>query len=526
MVTGPQNMPVFSDTQHHARGQARHHRLPQDHRRAGANPGGFALGNLGPVTEGLFVWIFGLGVLIGCAVWLGSKRPEPAHASTTRTRRQDRTPMNEQAPTPAARRRTARRTAPRVRLDRATSGDGGIPERFANPGLPPHVAPDGRHRREGRQARRDAGRHAVRRSRCSARWSSSCRYFAIDLDEHDLRPRHRRRPAPPTSLLGLALGARPARHRRRRGPLGQDPDARREIVEERHPLAAPTRPASGAVAELTAGAEESGIGRRPLIRNTLLGALGLFALPLVVPLRDLGPLPQATALLATTPRGRQGHAPASRDPEHTPIKADGRHDRLGVPRACPRALDELDEHVLEEKAKAAVLLMRLDPDDIKSPEAARLGLRRHRRLLQDLHPRRLPGRPVRAADAPPAVPVPPVDLRRDAGLQGHLRPGRSARCRSCRSPSTPRATSSPPQPSTNPSARASGSVAMSTTAPHRPPTPARRRSPPRTPAAGRNVGGVAGWVDERTGAAKPIGYLLKKVFPDHWSFMLGEIALY
>ena len=37
------------------------------------NPGGLTLGNLGPVTEGLFVWIFGLGALIGCAVWLGAK---------------------------------------------------------------------------------------------------------------------------------------------------------------------------------------------------------------------------------------------------------------------------------------------------------------------------------------------------------------------------------------------------------------------------------------------------------------------
>ena len=42
----------------------------------------------------------------------------------------------------------------------------------------------------------------------------------------------------------------------------------------------------------------------------------------------------------------------------------------------------------------------------------------------------------------------------------------------------------------------------------------------------RTVGGVAGWVDDRTGAAKPFGYLMKKVFPDHWSFMLGEIAMY
>jgi hypothetical protein len=40
------------------------------------------------------------------------------------------------------------------------------------------------------------------------------------------------------------------------------------------------------------------------------------------------------------------------------------------------------------------------------------------------------------------------------------------------------------------------------------------------------AGGVAGWVDERTGLAKGVGYLMKKVFPDHWSFMLGEIAMY
>ncbi|MFQ6170553.1 cytochrome b [Oryzobacter sp. R7] len=45
-------------------------------------------------------------------------------------------------------------------------------------------------------------------------------------------------------------------------------------------------------------------------------------------------------------------------------------------------------------------------------------------------------------------------------------------------------------------------------------------------AAARKIGGVAGWVDDRTGASKPVGYLMKKVFPEHWSFMLGEIAMY
>ncbi|HSD76626.1 MAG TPA: hypothetical protein VLA98_04450, partial [Solirubrobacteraceae bacterium] len=34
------------------------------------------------------------------------------------------------------------------------------------------------------------------------------------------------------------------------------------------------------------------------------------------------------------------------------------------------------------------------------------------------------------------------------------------------------------------------------------------------------------FVDERLGAAKLLRSALRYVFPDHWSFMLGEIALY
>ncbi len=40
------------------------------------------------------------------------------------------------------------------------------------------------------------------------------------------------------------------------------------------------------------------------------------------------------------------------------------------------------------------------------------------------------------------------------------------------------------------------------------------------------LGNVANYVDERTGAAKWLKKNLLKVFPDHWSFLLGEIALY
>ena len=40
------------------------------------------------------------------------------------------------------------------------------------------------------------------------------------------------------------------------------------------------------------------------------------------------------------------------------------------------------------------------------------------------------------------------------------------------------------------------------------------------------AGNVASYVDDRLGAAKWLKKNLKKVFPDHWSFMLGEITLY
>jgi ubiquinol-cytochrome c reductase cytochrome b subunit len=42
----------------------------------------------------------------------------------------------------------------------------------------------------------------------------------------------------------------------------------------------------------------------------------------------------------------------------------------------------------------------------------------------------------------------------------------------------------------------------------------------------RLAGGTANFLDERTGAAKWMKKTLTKVFPDHWSFMLGEIVMY
>jgi ubiquinol-cytochrome c reductase cytochrome c subunit len=72
MLTGPQSMPVFNDQ----------NISPENKRNIIAwintvqnqtNQGGNNLGNLGPVSEGMFIWIFGLGIMVAIAVWLGSK---------------------------------------------------------------------------------------------------------------------------------------------------------------------------------------------------------------------------------------------------------------------------------------------------------------------------------------------------------------------------------------------------------------------------------------------------------------------
>ena len=49
---------------------------------------------------------------------------------------------------------------------------------------------------------------------------------------------------------------------------------------------------------------------------------------------------------------------------------------------------------------------------------------------------------------------------------------------------------------------------------------------PATAPRPRRTGAVAAWADERLGLAKAARGNLRKVFPDHWSFMLGEIALW
>jgi ubiquinol-cytochrome c reductase cytochrome c subunit len=72
MVTGPQNMPVFNDLNITPEDKANiiaYLEYLNDH----PSPGGIDLGSLGPVSEGLFAWIFALGAIVAVTVWLTSK---------------------------------------------------------------------------------------------------------------------------------------------------------------------------------------------------------------------------------------------------------------------------------------------------------------------------------------------------------------------------------------------------------------------------------------------------------------------
>lgn len=56
--------------------------------------------------------------------------------------------------------------------------------------------------------------------------------------------------------------------------------------------------------------------------------------------------------------------------------------------------------------------------------------------------------------------------------------------------------------------------------------PGAQNSSTEKPLGGRFVAGAANYIDERTSLSGLVKELGRKIFPDHWSFMLGEIALW
>lgn len=142
-----------------------------------------------------------------------------------------------------------------------------------------------------------------------------------------------------------------------------------EVIDQRHPTRGSEEARSAAVEVFAAANKESGFGRRTLIRRSLIGAALLTPLPGIVMLRDLAP------------ESTQGGDPAelfrhtmwtkgtrlTRDPDGTPLKASDVQIGSAV-HVIPEGLSNETENWLNEKAKAVVLVVRLEEADLTEQE--------------------------------------------------------------------------------------------------------------------------------------------------------------
>jgi ubiquinol-cytochrome c reductase iron-sulfur subunit len=261
-------------------------------------------------------------------------------------------------------------------------GTGGLPVRFENPGLPAHQP---RMSDLDEAAAKRAERQVATLFGISVLGTLGflVAYFAVPTDATIFIPGLGSTIRTSNLLLGVTLGL---------SLLGIGvgaihwaktlmPDV--EEVEMRHPMRSEAADRARFGEILGDGADSAQLPRRPLIKYSLGGALGLFAIPLVVQLAgSLGPLDQPHNRLRTTfwdgeADGEGGEVVFQRprlmrDPQNTPIRPE--EVTIGsVVHIMPEGLLDLESHLLEEKAKAAVLLLRLEPAEIKSEKARDWG---------------------------------------------------------------------------------------------------------------------------------------------------------
>ena len=138
----------------------------------------------------------------------------------------------------------------------------------------------------------------------------------------------------------------------------------KEFIEPRHATRGRDSTRAAAVKAFEDANEESGFGRRAMIRNSMIAAVAASILPGLTLFRGLAPQDEDPVELLSHTMWKEGTRLA-RDPEGTPIRA--AEVTLGSAfHVIPEDLAEIghEEGYLEEKAKAIVLLMRLLPEDL------------------------------------------------------------------------------------------------------------------------------------------------------------------
>ncbi|MET7364258.1 Rieske 2Fe-2S domain-containing protein [Streptomyces sp. NPDC005566] len=133
-----------------------------------------------------------------------------------------------------------------------------------------------------------------------------------------------------------------------------------EVADDRHAIEAEPEVKAKVLADFADGAKESAIGRRKLIRNTMFGALALVPLSGVMLLRDLGPLPEKKLRSTLWAKGKQLINMNTMEPLRPEDVVVG-----SLTFAMPEGLEE-DAHDFQTQiAKAALMIIRIEPDNIK-----------------------------------------------------------------------------------------------------------------------------------------------------------------
>ncbi len=261
-------------------------------------------------------------------------------------------------------------------LERDPSGDGShhgaLEEPLPNPGLPEHTwRPTDVDPAADKRAERQVSTLFALSSLCTIGFAVA--YFTIDIGDNwetfgGL--------GASTVALGLSLGI---------GMLligigiiqwARKLMADHEIVEMRHPARSSDDDREAVLASLKLGADESGIAKRPMVRRSLLGAVGLLGVPAVIGLRDLGPTPSQVedasagkglkhTLFGATDDGYGPKRRVVRDVVGTPIRAADLE--IGdLVNAVPEGIFDLEGVELQiAKSKGAVILVKMEPEEIQ-----------------------------------------------------------------------------------------------------------------------------------------------------------------
>ena len=138
-----------------------------------------------------------------------------------------------------------------------------------------------------------------------------------------------------------------------------------EIIDERHPLGSSEEDRAAAKEMFDQGVAESGFVERKMVRRTLIGALLLFPIPLIVLLKDMGPLPGTSLRNTIWRKGTRIVVDVTGQPLRPEDLAVGT-----LVSASPEGLDKVQEEEGNQnaRAKASIILVRMRPGDIKSQQ--------------------------------------------------------------------------------------------------------------------------------------------------------------